>query len=84
MADADIQDPAVARIDSFMERSVQQGFSGTLLVMRDGKAMIDKGYGLADREQDVMNTPTTVHAIGSITKRFTAACVMKLQEHGNG
>ncbi len=65
-----------------MERSVRQGFSGSLLVMRDGRAVIDKGYGLADREKHVMNTPTTVHAIGSITKQFTAACVMKLQEQG--
>jgi len=75
-------DPAIARIDSFMQRSMRNGFNGSLLVMRDGKAVIDKGYGLRDREKQLPNTPATVHAIGSITKQFTAACVMKLQEMG--
>ncbi|MBK8340308.1 MAG: beta-lactamase family protein [Flavobacteriales bacterium] len=75
-------DPLVARIDSFMQRNQRAGFAGSLLVMRDGKAVIDKGYGLRDREQNLPNTPTTVHAIGSITKQFTAACILKLQEQG--
>jgi CubicO group peptidase (beta-lactamase class C family) len=80
VAEGTTTDRSIARIDSFMERSVRQGFSGSLLVMREGQAIIDKGYGPADREKGVMNTPSTMHAIGSITKQFTAACVMKLQE----
>ncbi len=75
-------DPLVARIDSFMQANVAAGFNGSLLVLRDGKAVIDTGYGLRDREQNLPNTPATVHAIGSITKQFTAACILKLQEMG--
>ncbi|MEO8066871.1 MAG: serine hydrolase domain-containing protein [Flavobacteriales bacterium] len=75
-------DPLVARIDSFMRASADAGFNGSLLVLRDGKALVDTGYGLRDRELNLPNTSTTVHAIGSITKQFTAACILKLQEMG--
>lgn len=71
-----------ARIDSFMQRNVRSGFNGTLLVVQNGQPILEKGYGLRDREKQLPNTPNTVHAIGSITKQFTAACVMKLQEQG--
>ena len=75
-------DPLIARIDSFMQRNQRSGFAGSLLVMRDGEAVIDKGFGLRDREKGLPNMPSTVHAIGSITKQFTAASVLKLQEQG--
>lgn len=77
-----VHDPLVARIDPFMRAAAEAGFYGSLLVIRDGKALIDTGYGLRDRELKLPNTSTTVHAIGSITKQFTAACILKLQEMG--
>lgn len=76
------QAPEAGRIDSFMLRAVEAGFDGSLLVLRDGKPILDKGYGLRDREAKLPNTPATVHAIGSITKQFTSACILKLQEGG--
>ena len=75
-----VVDPTATRIDSFMQGATAAGFSGSLLVLRDGKAVIDAGYGMRDREAALPNTPSTVHAIGSITKQFTAACILKLQE----
>jgi CubicO group peptidase (beta-lactamase class C family) len=75
-------DPLTARIDSFMQHCTRAGFNGSLLVMRDGAALIDTGYGLRDREKQLANTPATVHAIGSITKQFTAAAMLKLEEQG--
>ncbi|HRH37871.1 MAG TPA: serine hydrolase domain-containing protein [Flavobacteriales bacterium] len=75
-------DPLHDRIDSFLLRSQEAGFNGSVVVMRDGKALLDKGYGLRDREKSLPNTPATVHAIGSITKQFTAAAIMKLEEQG--
>lgn len=75
-------DTLAVRIDSFMRANVAAGFSGSLLVLRGGKAVIDTGYGLRDRERALPNTSSTVHAIGSITKQFTAACILKLQEAG--
>ena len=77
-----VVDPVTARIDSFLLASTDAGFNGSVLVLRDSAVLLDKGYGLRDREQKLPNTPTTVHAIGSITKQFTAACILKLQEEG--
>jgi len=71
-----------ARADAFLQRCVEAGFHGSVLVARDGQAVLDRGYGLADRERELPNAPETVHAIGSITKQFTAAAILKLQELG--
>lgn len=75
-------DPTPARIDSFLRAVTDQGFSGSVLVLHGDSTLLDKGYGQRDREQGSPNTPSTVHAIGSITKQFTAACILKLQEGG--
>ena len=79
---ASASDTLSARIDSFMLACTGAGFNGTLLVVRDSAVLLDKGYGLRDREEQLPNTPSTVHAIGSITKQFTAACILELQEQG--
>ena len=77
-----VSDPVSTRIDSFMLACTDAGFNGSLLVLRDSTVLLDKGYGLRDREAVLPNTSATVHAIGSITKQFTAACILKLQEQG--
>jgi CubicO group peptidase (beta-lactamase class C family) len=61
-------------------REDHPGFSGTILVVKQGKVLLSKGYGLADQENDVPNTPETKFAIGSITKSFTAMAIMILKE----
>jgi len=53
-----------------------------VLVAQDGKILFEKGCGLADREYDVPVSPQTTFRIGSITKTFTAAAILKLQEEG--
>ena len=57
-------------------------FNGTVLVMQKGKAIYKKAFGLADREWNVPNTPETKFRIGSVTKQFTAACILQLAEQG--
>lgn len=75
-------DPFTQRADSFLRQCQAAGFNGSVLVVRNDSALLDKGYGLRDRERVLPNTPATVHAIGSITKQFTAACILKLQDQG--
>ena len=58
------------------------GFSGTILVARDGKPIVSKGYGMANIELNVPNTPEKIFRLGSITKQFTGMAIAMLQERG--
>jgi CubicO group peptidase (beta-lactamase class C family) len=57
-------------------------FSGSVLLARDGQPIVSRGYGLANIENDVSNTPQTVFRLGSVTKQFTAMAILLLQERG--
>ena len=57
-------------------------FMGAVLVERDGKVLLDQGYGSANLEWNVPNTPTTKFRLGSVTKQFTAASILLLEERG--
>jgi CubicO group peptidase (beta-lactamase class C family) len=57
-------------------------FSGAVLVMKQNKVMLKKAYGMADREWNVVNTSDAKFRIGSVTKQFTAACILQLIEAG--
>ena len=50
------------------------------LVVKDGKVLFQKAYGLADLELGVPMAPDMVFACGSMTKMFTATAVMMLAE----
>jgi CubicO group peptidase (beta-lactamase class C family) len=81
-APAQTPDPA-AKIDEYMNAVVKaEGFSGSILVARRGGPVVAKGYGMADFEGRVPNTSKTRFRIGSLTKQFTAAAVLLLQERG--
>jgi CubicO group peptidase (beta-lactamase class C family) len=70
------------RIDLYLTQSVENGFAGAVLVAADDAVVLSKGYGLANRETGTAVTPATVFNIGSVTKPFTAAAIMKLVEQG--
>ena len=52
------------------------------IVVKDGQVMLRKGYGMANLELAVPVSPDMVFEIGSITKQFTAAAILLLQERG--
>jgi CubicO group peptidase (beta-lactamase class C family) len=70
------------KVDSYLSRIVPFGFSGSLLIAREGEIVLNKGYGLAVRSQGIPNTAETVFSTGSLTKQFTAAGIMKLEMMG--
>lgn len=73
----------VVRMEQIIQFYVSdKRFMGTALVAQDGKVLLNKGYGFADAEWDIPNTPSTKFRLGSITKQFTAACVLLLEERG--
>ena len=57
-------------------------FMGSVLVARAGEVLLSAGYGMANLEHNVPHTPQTKFRIGSITKQFTAAAILQLQEQG--
>ncbi|WP_132249365.1 serine hydrolase [Methylobacterium segetis] len=57
-------------------------FSGAILVAHRGVPVFRRAYGYANREWEVLNTPETRFRVGSITKQFTAAAILKLAETG--
>ena len=71
-------------VDAYIERSVREHNipGASVAVVRDGKLLKGKGYGLADVELDAPATPETVYQLASMTKPFTAIGVMLLVEGG--
>ena len=59
---------------------VARAFSGAVLVSQHGKIVFDKAYGLADRARHTPNTPNTTFQIASMSKQFTAAAILVLQQ----
>jgi CubicO group peptidase (beta-lactamase class C family) len=74
--------PITSKLDEYLSAAAKQGFTGSALVARDGKVIFSKGCGMANAEWDIPNTPQTKFRLGSITKQFTAASILLLQERG--
>lgn len=76
------EEQLVARYDSLLKKNEKNGFSGVVLVEERGKLIYNKAFGYADKKKQIQNTPETLFDIGSITKQFTAAAILKLMENG--
>jgi CubicO group peptidase (beta-lactamase class C family) len=73
----------VLRMDQVVQSYVAKGqFMGTVLVARGDEVLLSKGYGEANLELSVANQPNTRFRIGSLTKQFTAAAMLLLEEQG--
>ena len=83
LATAAAAQDAAAQLDEVVQTYVQnKTFMGSVLVARDAKVILNKGYGSANLEWSIPNTPTTKFRLGSITKQFTAASILLLEERG--
>ena len=72
-----------AQADSLLAKAyVDNGPGAAVIVTENGKTVYAAGRGLADVERKVPITPATHFRLGSITKQFTAAAVMRLVEQG--
>jgi CubicO group peptidase (beta-lactamase class C family) len=73
----------VARMDQVVQSYVSHGtFAGSVLVARGSDVIVSKGYGLANIEWNVPNSPSARFRVASITKQFTAAAILLLEERG--
>jgi CubicO group peptidase (beta-lactamase class C family) len=72
-----------ARLEAVVQPYVQnKTFMGTVLVARGSDVILSKGYGSANLEWAIPNTPSTKFRLGSLTKQFTAASILLLEERG--
>jgi len=66
-------------VDSYVSAKT---FMGSVLVARGDEVLLSKGYGSASLEWNIPNSPTTEFRLGSVTKQFTAASILLLEERG--
>jgi CubicO group peptidase (beta-lactamase class C family) len=67
-------------VQNMMKQQKIVGLS--LAVIKDGKAVTNKGYGLANKELNVPVNAETVIRLGSVSKQFFPVAIMKLMEEG--
>lgn len=73
----------VQQIDSLMRLYHEHNnFHGTVLVAKNSEMVFSRGYGLANMEHGVPNTPNTKFRIASISKQFTAMLIMQQVQTG--
>jgi CubicO group peptidase (beta-lactamase class C family) len=68
-----------AQIDAYL---TQAGFHGYVYLERHGQVILSKGYGMADRERKVPNTPSTLYPLGGVSFSYSILGTLWLEEHG--
>ena len=72
-----------AKVDEYIAAAAERGsFSGSILIAQGDNVLMSKGYGMADYENGIPNTPQTKFNLGNITRQFTAMAIVQLQERG--
>lgn len=70
-------------LDSVVKLYTQQKqFNGSVLVAQRGRVLLEKGYGYKDASAKTAPDGASLYQYGSVTKQFTSALVMHLQEKG--
>ncbi|HET7656051.1 MAG TPA: serine hydrolase domain-containing protein [Luteimonas sp.] len=69
-------------IDALMQRYQGEVPGASLLVLKDGEAVVRRGYGLSDLAQGTEAGPATNYRLASVSKQFTAAAILLLAQDG--
>jgi len=80
LTDAEVEGRVGAVIDEIATHPEFVGLS--VAVARGDHLIVDRGYGIADLEWNAPADASTTFRIGSLTKQFTAAAILKLAEQG--
>jgi CubicO group peptidase (beta-lactamase class C family) len=71
------------RLDEIAKtRADAKQFMGSVLIAKGDQLLFEKSYGSADMQWNVPNSKESIFRIGSVTKQFTAACILLLEEQG--
>ncbi|MBF9129569.1 beta-lactamase family protein [Plantactinospora sp. S1510] len=84
----DMPIPAALRPGGEFDRYLSQlaaedRFSGTVLVTRDGRPVLSRSFGYADKRKGIRNRADTIYCLASVTKLFTAIAVAQLAQRGS-
>jgi CubicO group peptidase (beta-lactamase class C family) len=80
-AETETGQSVAAQVDAYLKPYVDmQDFSGAVLIARGSRVLVNKAYGMANCELAVANTPQTRFRIASVSKQFTAAAVLLLEQ----
>jgi CubicO group peptidase (beta-lactamase class C family) len=76
------QDSILQCISRYLDWEGENGFVGVVLVKKPGDQPMIRSFGYANEEQLQPNSPQTAFDIGSVTKQFTGAAILKLEMQG--
>ena len=72
-----------ARLDRYLAAATARvAFSGSVLVVRDGRVLLRRGYGFADATRRTPNRPSTRFRISSLTSDITLVALLQLADRG--
>jgi CubicO group peptidase (beta-lactamase class C family) len=71
------------RVETYLSPYIESNnFSGTVLVQKNGKVLVEGAYGDADRDRKLRNTKDTRFHVASVSMQFTAAAILRLIDKG--
>ncbi|MGE0590191.1 MAG: serine hydrolase domain-containing protein, partial [Cyclobacteriaceae bacterium] len=77
------QDDLATQVDALFAPWAREDSPGAAVaVVRDGKVIYKNGYGMANLEYGIPNTPSTIFHIASVSKQFTVFSVLLLEKDG--
>ena len=76
------EDPVFQNINRYLDWESQNGFSGFISIQFKDKPLFSRAFGYANKERGTAFANSTVIDIGSLTKQFTAAGILKLEMEG--
>ena len=79
---ASLPDSARRALDAALDSATRDGFAGHVLVARGGATLYEGSRGATDGSGGTSVDSTTIFSIGSVTKQFTRAAILKLEEEG--
>ncbi|MBP6003165.1 MAG: serine hydrolase [Pyrinomonadaceae bacterium] len=69
-------------MNAYLDSIEKVGFTGVVLIESNGRIVVSRAFGMRNVQRNIKNDPYSVMDIGSLTKQFTAAAILKLEMQG--
>ena len=79
---AQMSDPIEKRIDSLFSKYNDETVGVSVAVVKNGEVVLKKGYGMANLEYEIPNSPKTIFHVASVSKQFTSFAIFLLEKEG--